>query len=173
MPVCTELNDWIWDAERDIHLIQSGLQLQPGTGSCSSSPSHSIERVPHMTYFLVWGRGKQAGITRLHCTCWALRATSWSGKSPSGGGPACQSALYGGGGASGGRSRYREYGESRLMLSEAAVMRVQHQLCWCWHWGEFYIGFDAAGGMLVRRDMISKCVLSTLTPKADMPLEMM
>jgi len=97
MPVCTQLCDWIWDVERGFRLVETGLQLQAGTGSFHSSPSHSIEKLLLMTYFLVWGRGKQAWITRLHCTCRAVRASSWSGKSTSGGGQACRSALYGGG----------------------------------------------------------------------------
>ena len=97
MPVCTQLCDWVWDADRGFRLIETGLQLQECTSSFPSSPSHSIEKLPHMTYFLVWGRGKQAWITRLHCTCRTIRATSWSGKSTSGGGQACWSGLYGGG----------------------------------------------------------------------------
>ena len=97
MPVWTPLHDWIWDAEWGFHLIVTALQLQVGTGSFSSSPSHSIEKRLHMTYFLVWGHSKQVQITRSHCTCWAVRAASWSGKSTSGGGQACGSALYEGG----------------------------------------------------------------------------
>jgi len=69
MPGCTQLRDWIWDAEWGSRLIETGLQLQAGTGSFPSSPSYSIEKLFHMTDFLVCGCGKQAQITRLHCTC--------------------------------------------------------------------------------------------------------
>jgi len=97
MTMCTQLRDWIWDTERGFHLVETGLQLQAGTGSFSSSHFHFIEKRPHMTYVLVWGHGKQARITRLHCTCRTVHASSWSGKSTSGGGQACRSTLYGGG----------------------------------------------------------------------------
>jgi len=97
LPVCTQLRDWIWDAERGFHLIETGLQLQSGTGTFPSSPSHSSEKLLLMTYFLMWGSGKQARMNRLHCTCRAVPASSWSGKSTSGGGQGCRSALYGGG----------------------------------------------------------------------------
>jgi hypothetical protein len=53
MPVCTQLRDLILDAERGFHLIKTGLQLQAGTSSFLSASSHSIEKLPHMTYFLV------------------------------------------------------------------------------------------------------------------------
>ena len=49
MPVCTQLHDWIWDAERDFLLIETGLQLLADTCSFPSSPSYSIEKLPHMT----------------------------------------------------------------------------------------------------------------------------
>jgi len=94
-PVCTQLCDGIWDIEQGFRLVETGLQLQAGTGSLPSSSSHSIEKLLHMTNFLMWGRGKQARITTLHCTCWAICVSSWSGKSTSGGGQASQSALYG------------------------------------------------------------------------------
>jgi len=97
MPVCTELRNWIWDAERGFRLVGTGLQLQAGTGSLPPSPSDSMEKLPHMTDILVWGRGKQGQITRFHWTCQAVHASSWSGKSTCGGGQACRSALYGGG----------------------------------------------------------------------------
>jgi len=100
-----------------------------------------------MTYFFVWGRGKQARITRLHCACQAGRASSWNGKSTSGGGQACQSALYGEGRASGGGSQYREQAETRWMLGEHGATRVRHWLSWCWHRWAFYIGCDPAGGV--------------------------
>ena len=96
MPVCTQLHLWIWDAEGGFHLVETGLQLQAGTGSFPSSPFHSTPKLPHMTYFLVWGRGKQTRITRLHCTCRTVHASSWSGKSSSTGGQASRSPLYGG-----------------------------------------------------------------------------
>jgi len=53
MPVCTQLRNLIWDAEWGFCLVETGLQLQAGTGSFPSSPSHSIEKLPHMAYFLV------------------------------------------------------------------------------------------------------------------------
>jgi len=53
MPVCTQLHNRIWDAERGFRLVETGLQLTAGTSSFLSSPSHSIEKLPFMTYFLV------------------------------------------------------------------------------------------------------------------------
>jgi len=79
MPVWTQLQDWIWDTKRGFRLVEPGLQLQSAPGSFPSSPSHSIEKLPHMIYLLVWGHGKQAQITRLHCTCPGIHAFSWSG----------------------------------------------------------------------------------------------
>jgi len=152
MPVCTLLHDWMWDAERGYHLVETGLQLQAGTGSFPSSPSHSIEILTHMTYFMVWGRGKQERITRLHCTCWAGRASSWSGKSTSGGGPACRCAVHAGGRASRGRSRCREYVETHWILSEHGFTRVRHRLPWCWHRGAFHLGCDPAGGVACQEE---------------------
>jgi len=104
-----------------------------------------------MTYFLVWGRGKQARITRLHCTCQAVCVSSWSGKSTSGGGQACRSALYGGGRASGGRSRYREYVETRWILGGHGATRVRHRLPWFWHRWAFYICCDPARGVAFQK----------------------
>jgi len=75
MPVCTQLGGWICDAEQCFLLVETGLQLQAGTGSFPSCPAHSNERCPHMAKFLVWSRGKQAQITRVHCTCRVLRAS--------------------------------------------------------------------------------------------------
>jgi len=147
IPVCTQLPNWIWDAEESFHLIETGLQLQADTGSFSSSASHSTEKLPHRTYFLVWGHGEQARIMRLHYTYRAIHASSWSGKSTSGGGQAGQSALYGGGWASGGSSWYREYVETRWILGGHGATRVRHQLPWCWHHWEFCIGCDSAGGV--------------------------
>jgi len=46
MPMCTQLRDWIWDAERHSRLVENGLQTQAGTGSFASSPSHLISLVP-------------------------------------------------------------------------------------------------------------------------------
>jgi len=59
MPVCTRLCDSRWDAERGFLLVETRLQLQAGTGSFPSPPSHSIVKLPHMTWFLVWGCGKR------------------------------------------------------------------------------------------------------------------
>jgi len=64
MPVCTQLRDWIWDTERGFRLVETGLQLQAGSASFPSSPSHAIVKIPYLTYFLVWGGGKQAQMTR-------------------------------------------------------------------------------------------------------------
>jgi len=96
---------------------------------------------------LVWGHGKQARITRLHFTSQATRASSWSGKSTSGGRQACQSALYGGGWALGGRLRYREYVETHWIVGKHGAMRVQYRLPWCWRRWAFYIDCDPAGGV--------------------------
>jgi len=151
MPMCTQLHDRIWDAERGFRLVETGLQLLAGTGSFLSSPFHSIEKLPHMSYFLVWGHGKQAQITRLHCTCQAVCASSWNGKSTSGGAQACRSALYGGGRISGGRSWYREYVETRWILGGHGVTRVRHRLPWCWHRLAYCIGCDPAGGVTCQK----------------------
>jgi len=147
MPVCTQLRDWIWDAERGFCLVKTGLQLQAGTGLFRSSPFHSTKKYSHLTYFSVWGHGKQAWITSLHCTCRAVCASSWSGKSASGGGQPCQSALYGGGRASGERSQYWEYVEIHWILGGQIVTRVRHRLPWCWHGWALYIGCDPPRGV--------------------------
>jgi len=97
-----------------------------------------------MTYILVWGWGKQARKTRLHCTCRAPPAHTWSGKSTPGGGQACRSALDGGGWASGGCSRYREYVQTMWIPGEHGAMRVQHRQPWCWHRCVFTISCDPA-----------------------------
>jgi len=104
-----------------------------------------------MTYFLVWGCGKQAYITILHWTCWAVLASSWSGKSTSGVGQACRSALYGGGHASGGHSQYWKNVSSLWILGEQVAMRVQHQPSWDWHRWAFYIGCDLTGGVALQK----------------------
>jgi len=109
MPVCTQLRDWLSDTEQGFRLAQTGLQLQAGTGWFLPSPSHSMDKLPHMTYFLVWGRGMQAPITRLHFISHAVHGSSWSAKSNTCGGQVCCAALYRGAWASGGRSWYREY----------------------------------------------------------------
>jgi len=83
----------------------------------------------------------------MHCTCRAVRAYSWGETSTSGGGQACQSAVYGGGRASGGRSRYWEYVDTRSILTEHNGVTVRHRLHWCWHHWAFYIGCDSAGGV--------------------------
>jgi len=58
MPMCTQLWDWLCNAEQGFRLMETGLQLYAGTGSFLSSPSHSIGTLPHMIYFLVWGHGE-------------------------------------------------------------------------------------------------------------------
>ena len=147
MAVWTQLRDWIWENERGFRLIETGLQLQAVTRSFPSSPSHSIEKDPYRTNFLVWGRHKQAQITRSHCTCQAVCSSSWSGKYMSGGGQACQSALDGGGWAAVGRSRYGEYVVTIRFLGEHGTTRVWHRLPWCWHRWAFYIDCDPARGV--------------------------
>ena len=160
--MCTQLRDWIWDTEQGPRLVETGLQLQAGTSSFPSSHSHSIEKLPHMPNISVWGGGKQARMTRLQCPCRAVRASSWSGKSSSGGGQACRSALYGRGRASGGRSRYREYVETCWILGEHGVTRVQHQLPCCWHCWTLYIGCDPAGGVAHQKGHhLQVCSLNT------------
>ena len=104
-----------------------------------------------MTYFFVWSRGKQERITRLHSTCQAVRVSSWSGKSTSGGDQARWSPLYGGGRASWGRSRYRDYVETRWILGGHGATRVPHRLPWFWHPWAFYIGCDPARGIACRK----------------------
>jgi len=163
MPVCTHWHDWIWDAERVFHLVETGSQLQPSTGPFPSCGSHSIEKLPHMTYLLVCAHGKEARITRLHCTWRAVCVSSWSGLSTSGGGQACQSALYGRGQASGGCSRYRDYLETCCMLGERGATRVRHRLPWCGHGWCFYIGCDPAGGVACQEGDLQVCSLDTHT----------
>ena len=135
------------DAEHGVHLSESGLQLQAGTGSFSSSPSNSIDILPHMTYCILWGHSKQDWITCLHCTCRGINASSWSGKSTCWEGHACQSALYGGGQTLGGRSRYREYVKIRSILIEHGATTVGHRLPSCGHCWSFYTGYDPARGV--------------------------
>ena len=143
----TQLDDKIWNVERGFRLVETGLQLQAGTGSFPSFPSHSIEKHLHLIYFLLWGSGKQARMTRLQYTCRAVHAWSWSGKSTSGGSQPCRSALYGAGRAWGGGSPYREYVEICCILSEHGVTIVLHSLPWCWHRWSYDIGSDSAGGV--------------------------
>ena len=100
-----------------------------------------------MAYFYVWGCGKQARITRLHCSCQAICASSWSTISNSGGGQACRSAVYRRGRALGGHSRNREYVNTHSILSENRVTRVQHRLPCCWHPWAFHVGCDPARGV--------------------------
>jgi len=147
IPVCTQLRDWIWDAEWGFPIVVTGLQLEAGISSFVLSPSHSIEKYPHLKYFLVWGHGKHARKTWLHCTCWAVFAPSWSEKSTSGDAQACRPALNGGGQALEGRSRYREYIETGWILGDHDAMRVRHCLPWCFHCSVFYIGCDPARGV--------------------------
>ena len=49
IPVSTQLGNGIWDAELGFRLVETGLQLQAGTGSFPSSSSHSIGKLPDMT----------------------------------------------------------------------------------------------------------------------------
>jgi len=164
MPLCTQFHDWIWDAKRGFCLVETWLPLQAGTGSFPSSPSHSIEKLPHMTYLLVWGCSKQERITRLHCTCRAVCASSWSGKSTSGGGQACRSTLNGGGWDSGGRSRYREYVETHWILGDHGATRVWHWQPWRWHRWVFYIDCDPTGGVACQEGhTLQVCSLDTRT----------
>jgi len=117
-----------------------------------------------MTYFLVWGHGKQARITRLHFTCWAVCASSWGGKYTSGDGQACRSALYGGGLVLGGCSRHREYVKTHWIHGEHCTMRVRHRLPWCWHHRAFYLGRDPARGVARQKGHnLQVCALDTRT----------
>jgi len=140
MSLCTQLRDWIWDTEWGSLLVETGLQLQAGTGSFPSSSSCFIEKLCYLTEFFVWGHGKQERITILHCTCRAFRAPSWSGISTSAGDQAWRSAWYEGGRASGGRLRYRECVETRWILGEHGATRGRHRLPWCWHHWSFDTG---------------------------------
>ena len=142
IPVCTELCDWIWDAERGLRLAETGLQLHAGTGSFLSYPSNSVEKLPHETWVLVWGHDEQERITKLHCTCLAFHASSWSGHSTSGGDHACRSASYDRGWALGGHPLYQDHNEPRWILSEGGATRVCHQQPWCCHRWVFNIGCD-------------------------------
>ena len=76
MLMCTQLRNSICDAEQSLLLVETGLELEAGTSSFVSSPSQSVEKVPHISQFLVWGHGKQARITILHCTCQPFRVSS-------------------------------------------------------------------------------------------------
>jgi len=145
--ICTQLRDEIWDAEWGFRLVETGLQLQAGTRSFPSSPFQSIEKCPHMTYFLVWGCGKQPWITRLHCTCPAVCTSSRSGNSTSGGGVACRSGLYGGDRASGDHSRATDLVKTDCILSDHGATRVHHRLPCCWHHWALNIGCDPASGV--------------------------
>ena len=95
----------------------------------------------------MWGRGKEAWITILHCTCQAVCTSSCSGKSTCGSDQACRFALNGGGWAWRGRSRYREYVETLWILGEHGATRVRHQLPSCWNCWVFDKGCDPAGGV--------------------------
>ena len=53
MPVCPQLRDSLWDSERGFRLVETGLYLQAGMGSCPSSVSNSFQNLPHMTDMLV------------------------------------------------------------------------------------------------------------------------
>jgi len=169
----TQLHYWILDAERGFCLVETGLQLPAGNRSFPSSPAQSIEKLRLMSDFLGWGCGQKPWISRLHCTCRAICTSSWSWKSASGGDLACRYALSGGGQALGGHSKYREYVITHWILCECSVTRVHHRLPWCWHCGRFYVGCEPARVLFARRDMSSKFVLWTGTPKTDMSFEMM
>jgi len=147
MPKCTPSRNWITDAEQGFRLVETGLPLDAGTSSFPSTSSHFTQKLPEMTYCLVWSRGKQAQIIRLHCTCRAIRASLWNGKSTSGGGKACRSALYGEGQAWGGNSHYREYVETRWILGEHDATRDQHWQASYWNCWVFYIGCHLAWGV--------------------------
>jgi len=116
--------------------------------SCIPFPFHW--ETSSFDLFLVWGCREQASRTILHCTRRAVCASSNSAKSTSGGGRACWSTLYGGGWASGGRSRDREYVETRWILSDHGAMSVRHQLPWNWHHWACDIGCDPAGVVACR-----------------------
>ena len=137
--------------------METGLQLQAGTSLFPSSPSHSIEKLPHMTYILVWGCGMQAQITRLHCTCRDVRASSE-------GGHTCWSLLHGEGQASGGPLLYRDYVETRLILGEHGATSAQHLLSSCCNHWAFYIGCDPAWGVACQEGHnLEVCSLDTHT----------
>jgi hypothetical protein len=76
IPLCTQLCTWIGHAEWGFCLIWMGLHLEVGTSLFPSLPSHSIEKLFYVSYVLVPCRGEQAWITRLHCTCGAVRGSS-------------------------------------------------------------------------------------------------
>jgi len=99
------------------------------------------------TYFLVWGRGEQALITRLHCTCRAICAPSWGGQSTSGGSRRCWSELCGGGRAAGGRTQYSENVEIGWICGKYGTMKVWHRPPWCRDCWAFSTGFDPTGGV--------------------------
>jgi hypothetical protein len=46
----THMRDGIWNTERGCCLLETGLHLQAGTSSYSSSPAHSIEILPQLIY---------------------------------------------------------------------------------------------------------------------------
>jgi len=146
--VCTQLYDLIKEAERGFRLAESGLQLGAGTGTFHASRAYYIEKLAHMTYFLMCGHGKQARITILHCTWWAVSASSWIQTPSSGDAHAGRSALHRGGLASEGRWCDREYVETSWILGENGMMRCQCKLAsYRYHWA-FYIGCDTTGGVV-------------------------
>jgi len=106
-----------------------------------------MDKLPHITYFLMRGPGKQRRITRLHYTSQGVHASSWSGKSSSGGGQACRSALHGGGRASADRTWYREHVGTPCVLGDHGVTRVRHQLPCCSNRWAFYIDCDPRQGV--------------------------
>jgi len=164
MPTCTQMCDCIWRTQRGFCLVETGLQLQAGTSSFLSSPSHSIEKLPHMTDFMVWGRGKQARRSRWHCPDPAVCESACGGWFTSGAGEACRLALYGGVQVSGGCSRYREYVETLRNLGQHGGTRVWHRLPWCWHLWAYHIGcYPAAGVASQEGHNLQVLVLDTRT----------
>jgi len=145
MPMCTELHDLIWDAKQGFCIWESGLQLQVATGSFPSSRSHSKEIIPHRPYVLVSGCGKQAWKTGLHCTCQAIRMSSWFGKSAPRFVQVCGTAVYGGGWASRGSSQCSGYVEIRWMHCAHGATRVWRLLSWYWQCWALNIRSDPAG----------------------------
>jgi len=45
LPVCIQLHDSIWDAEQGVRLVETALQVQAGTSSCSLSPPISFRNL--------------------------------------------------------------------------------------------------------------------------------
>ena len=117
-----------------------------------------------MTNFSGWAYGKQTRKPRLQCTCQAIRASSWRGKSTSAVGQAWRSELYRGGRAWGGRSPYMEYFEKHAFLGGDGTTRVWQRLPWCWHRWAFYTDSHPAGGVVCQDPHdLQVCSLDTHT----------